>query len=239
MKKLEVGISLPNSLDDPVIIDAARTCEDLGFDSVWSIDGVMDEFIERTYDMKVCLAALATATEKIRIGSCVMATCREYPFNIARFFATLDRYSKGRVIAGLGAGVASQAIPFGVPPIPNMLERFKEVLKITKLLFTQEKVTYKGKYFTLNSASLESESLQKPHPPLWLGTNFDRAIRETAEFADGWLPGVTTPKLYREELNIFLESIEKVRRNSKEITPACFEMINISKSKKRIPGKDR
>ena len=230
MNGIEVGICLPNSLDN--LTTLAHTCEELGFDSVWNVDGVMDEFIERTYDLKVCLSALANATNRIKIGSCVMATCRESPFNIARFFAALDRYSKGRVIAGLGAGVASQAIPFGVPHISDMLERFKELLKVTKSLFLQEKVNFKGTYFTLNSASLESESLQKPHPPFWLGTNLDRAIRETAEFADGWLPGVTAPEIYGMELNTFIESIESAGRNPKAIVPACFEMINVSKSKK-------
>ena len=115
--------------------------EKLGYDSIWSSDHFfLHNKAENVNCMEVwtLLAALASATKKIRIGSLVACNSYRYPSVLAKIVATLDLISNGRVIFGIGAGwKESEYRAYGIsfPAVRERIDRFEEAIKIIKLLY--------------------------------------------------------------------------------------------------------
>jgi alkanesulfonate monooxygenase SsuD/methylene tetrahydromethanopterin reductase-like flavin-dependent oxidoreductase (luciferase family) len=83
--------------------------------------------------------------------------------------STLDRVSNGRTEIGIGAGwLKSEFDAFGIPFVDatTRIESLREAIPIIKSMWTQEKTTYEGKYYSVNSVYNNPKPVQKPHPPL-------------------------------------------------------------------------
>ena len=118
------------------------------------------------------LAALATQTERLRLGLMVAGNTYRHPAIHAHTAATVDIISKGRVDFGVGAGWnvyehESMGIPLYEPA--ERIKRLGEACEITKRLFTQDLTDFDGKYYQLKEARLEPKPVQKPYPPFVIG----------------------------------------------------------------------
>jgi alkanesulfonate monooxygenase SsuD/methylene tetrahydromethanopterin reductase-like flavin-dependent oxidoreductase (luciferase family) len=110
--------------------------------------------------------------------------------------ATLDNVSGGRLDLGIGAGWLGEehvAFGFGWDKLSARVERLREAVEMMRKLWTENHVSYEGKYFHLKDATLEPKPLQKPCPPVWIGGNSDSIRRVVAEVGDGWIPVLPTP----------------------------------------------
>jgi F420-dependent oxidoreductase-like protein len=136
------------------------------------------------------LAALAQATERIRVGVLVTGTPYRHPAVLANMAATVDVLSHGRLELGLGAGWnTAEAEAYGMDllaPGPRM-DRFDEACDVIVGLLTQPTFDYRGEHFTLTGAYCEPKPVQQPHPPICIGGSGERrTLRTVARLAHHW-----------------------------------------------------
>jgi F420-dependent oxidoreductase-like protein len=201
-------------------------CERLGYDAVWLDDHLMygNASILEAY---TTLAALAASTSKIRVGIMVSCNSHRNPALLAKTAATLDVISNGRFEFGVGAGVQENehlAYGFNFPTPKVRIEQLAEALEVITRLWTQQKATYQGKYYTLKDAVCEPKPLQKPHPPITVGGAGEKhTLKVTAKYADrfdwGYLPSVED---YRHKLEVLEAHCRAVGRDFGEIERSCW-----------------
>lgn len=182
-------------------------CERQGFDSVWISDHLQDIGSPASSYLEcwTLLSALAEATSRIRLGSIVICNLFRPPSLMAKMAATLDNVSKGRVEFGIGAGwyepeCTSHGIVF--PKASTRIEQLEESLEVMKKLWTEQRTTYNGKFFSLREAYSSPKPIQKPHPPIWVGImkGRKRMLKTVAKYADAWTISslyLPTPQEYK------------------------------------------
>lgn len=213
---MKVGVALPHydapdrevTLDG--VVEVAKECERLGYDSVWMSDhlvfdlakyGGSDELLG-VLEPLTTLGVLAAETERVRLGTMVL--CNEFrpPALVAKQAATIDLASGGRLELGLGAGWYEREFRlFGMdfPRAGVRLERLAESVEIVKGLLAGERVTYSGRHYRLTDAVLLPRPVQEPRPTVWVGGKGDRAVRIAGEVGDGWNAAwFSDPEAYRE-----------------------------------------
>lgn len=191
------GFSLPSgeiSVDDAA--GWAVRAEDLGFDSVWVSDHFFYSFARYGADPTpiasleplTTLAAVATRTERVRLGTLVLCASFRPAAILAKAAATLDRLAGGRFELGLGAGWLREEFDAFGYPFGTAGERYailEETLEVLLALFEGGPVTFDGPGERLRDAELRPRP--EPRPPLWLGgKGGPRLLRLAARRADGW-----------------------------------------------------
>lgn len=148
-------------------LDLMRAAEDLGFDSVWPAE---HHFTEYGYcaSPAVTLAAIASVTKRIRLGTGIVVLPFHNPIRVAEDFAMLDLMSDGRVDFGVGRGY--QPVEYRGFKVPQEKSRgiFNEALEVILQAWTQERVNFKGVHFNIEDQPVRPKPLQKPHPPVWV-----------------------------------------------------------------------
>ena len=208
MAKLKLGIDLHNrasvfmpqqglGYDLNQLIDLAVLCEELGFYSVSVGDSLLSKPRWRAIPT---LAAIAAKTSRIKILSHIlMPHLYNNPVLLAQELATLDEISKGRLLVGCGIGAGkSETVEYehrlcGVPK-NKRAKAFEECLFLLKRLWTEENVTHKGEFWTLDGVTLGLKPHQSPHPPIWVaaGTYLSKqgegsfGVKENAGDQAGW-----------------------------------------------------
>ncbi len=159
------------------VVEAARLAEDLGFYSAtlpthmtmppgW----LFDTFENRdVLDAMVLLPAVAAATSTLRIGFNSALLPLLPPYQWAKYLATLDVMSGGRVIAGVAMGWWEEDFTSVGVPRRRRGRLFDEQLEIITRLWTEERVTFHGEHYSLEDMPLEPKPVQKPYPPIWIG----------------------------------------------------------------------
>jgi len=203
---MRVGLALPHydfSFPEggPVsyerVRDAAVRAEALGFDSGWISDhfflslaryGGTDD-PQGSLEPMTALAALATATSTMRLGTLVLGPFR-HPGQLAKMATVVDLASDGRFDLGIGAGwYEDEFRAFGYR-FGSTGERFallEETLRALRLLFGEGPASFEGDHVRLDGAYNRPEPAQRPGPPVWLGAKGGpRALRMAARHADGW-----------------------------------------------------
>jgi len=235
LDKTHFGVFLPFYLfrgeTNPYILfnyirDIVLECESLGYHSVWIDDHLMYGKAPILESWST-LAALASATKRIRLGTMVTSSGFRNAAVLAKIAATVDCISNGRLEFGLGAGIQRnehEAYGLTFPGPSARINRMKEVVEIVKAMWTQEKTTYKGKYFQVNTATCEPKPLQKPHPPITIGGSGEKlTLGITAKHADRFDFGyLSTLEQYTHRLQVLESHCKAVGRLFKEIEKSCW-----------------
>jgi len=139
-------------------------------------------------DPFVMLSLVAGLTTRLKLQTNIIVLPYRNPFVTARAVSTLDAYSAGRVILGVGAGyLKAEYKALGVNfDIRNDL--MDEYLQAMKLAWTGEDFAFEGSGYTALGNRLRPTPMQKPHPPIYVGGNSRRALRRAAEHGDAWYP---------------------------------------------------
>jgi probable F420-dependent oxidoreductase len=163
--------------------------EDLGFDSVWMEEhhSVTNHYWPSPLPV---LAGFATRTSRLMLGTDIVVAAFHHPVRLAEDVAMLDVISNGRLVLGIAIGYKPDEFALYGVELEKRGARFEEQLAIMKGLWTQERIQFKGTYYTLGGR-LEPKPVQKPHPPVWIGGWGDITLRRAATLADNWLPGPT------------------------------------------------
>jgi alkanesulfonate monooxygenase SsuD/methylene tetrahydromethanopterin reductase-like flavin-dependent oxidoreductase (luciferase family) len=227
-KEVKFGLA-PNLYPPEVIFKVAEICENYNLDGIWLSDHVVAVGIKRFHalDAWSMLAALAVKTKRIRLGTVVSDTHRRHPETLAQIVATVDILSGGRAILGVGPGESMNLDPFGIN-WDKPVARMKEAIILIKKLWTQESVSYEGKFFRFNNAILDLKPVQKPHPPIWIGANSITTLKVTAELGDGWIPIPSGPENYSKNLSLLKEYARSLGRNPDQVVPSIFMYICVA-----------
>jgi F420-dependent oxidoreductase-like protein len=220
-------------------------CERLGFNSVWLDDHLM---FGKTPILECwsTLSALASLTNRIRLGTMVTSNAFRTPALLAKMASTVDVVSNGRLEFGVGSGAQREeheAYGYTFPKVCVRTERLRESLEIIKRLWTEEKASYSGKHHRIANAICEPKPVQKPHPPITVGGCGEKyTLRVTAQFADrfdfGYLPSI---EKYRRKLEVLQAHCESMGRDSTEIERSCWPagQIIIGEDGKELEGQIR
>lgn len=176
------------------VLDVARHAEATGWDGVYVADHFMGSGGEfgpdttPTHEATAALAALAVATERVRLGTLVLGNTYRHPAVLASWAATVDHVSGGRLLLGIGAGWQEnehQQYGIELPPPRERLDRFAEACQVLHGLLRQERTTLAGKHYQLTDAVSEPKPIQQPLP-LLIGGKGDRMMGIVARYADEW-----------------------------------------------------
>lgn len=211
----------------PECLEIAQAAERLGYASVWVPDHYVSTPDARIPDARgplldgwTTLAALAQATERVRLGPLVSSATFRNPGVLAKLGATIDHISGGRLEMGMGAGWfefehSSLGIPF--PPVGRRLKQLEEAIQIVKALWTRDAVDFQGRFFTLRGAVSEPKPVQQPTPPLTIGASGEKvALRNVARYADHWNT-YCPADAYAGKLAALRRHCEALRRDPDEI----------------------
>jgi probable F420-dependent oxidoreductase len=139
-------------------------------------------------DPFVMLAVMGQATTTLRLLTNLTVIPYRNPFLLAKASATLDVLSGGRLILGAGVGyLKAEFAALGVD-FASRNERFDEYLQVLKLAWQGGGIDFAGKFISARGVTAYPPTLQKPHPPIWLGGNSKLTRRRVAEQAAGWMP---------------------------------------------------
>lgn len=200
---MKIGVALPHygtPQHDPDlqrVVDIARECERLGFDSVWVSDHIVFDLSKYggssepigSLEPLETLAVLASATSTVRLGTMVLCNEFRHPVQLARSAAAIDLASHGRLELGIGAGwYAEEFEGAGIAfPSPGVrLERVGEAVEILKAAFSGDPVTYAGRHYKVSDLVVRPVPAQRPRPTIWVGGKGDKAIGVAASVGDGW-----------------------------------------------------
>jgi F420-dependent oxidoreductase-like protein len=181
----------------------ADACEAHGVETLLRSDHYIsqsDESGNVAHDAWTTLAALAERTTSLRLGTLVSPATFRSPALLANAVATVDHISGGRIELGMGAGWMERehrAFGFPFPETPVRMEMFAEQLEIVHRLWTEERVDFRGRHYTLENAPGLPKPVQTPRPPLLVGGSGTRGTAEpAARFADEYNSPFVSPDDY-------------------------------------------
>ena len=154
-----------------------------------------------TIDPFVGLAAAATATERLKVGTGVCLVIERDPIVTAKEVATLDRISGGRFLFGVGAGWNLEEMRnHGTDP-STRFTRMRESVEAMKAIWTQEQAEYHGRIVDFEPIWAWPKPVQKPHPPVLVGGVGDKVLDRVVTYGDEWIPNrVRSPEALGERI---------------------------------------
>jgi probable F420-dependent oxidoreductase len=167
------------------VVNFAKKCEAMGCHSMWTIDRIAYDNLEPL----TILAAAAGATQRIRLGTSVLLANLRHPSHVAKIISTLDFISNGRVTLGLGFGSRESDYKAVEVPFEHRGGRAVEQVELMKRLWSEDNVTFNGKFYHVENLSVGPRPIQKPHPPIWTGGSAEIALKRAGTWADGFICG--------------------------------------------------
>ena len=188
---------------DPVaMIQVAKAAEQAGLESVWTGEHVVlpdprvapspSEPQTPFLDPVVALSHIAAHTVRLRLGTGVIILPQRNPVVLAKELATLDVVSKGRLLFGLGAGYLEPEFRALGAPFEQRGSVTNEAIEAIKALWTMEKPTYRGRFFSFGGIDAQPRPIQKPHPPIHVGGKSRHGARRGT--ATAGTDSIPTPK---------------------------------------------
>ena len=200
---MKLGLSMFPADDAIRPPDLGRLAEEHGFESLlfpehthipasrrtpWPGGGDLPRHYWRTHDPFVALAAVAEATERLRIGTGICLVVERDPIVTAKQVASLDLLSGGRFLFGVGAGWNREEMEnHGTDP-GTRFSLMRERVEAMKAIWTQDEASYSGKHVSFEAIWQWPKPLQEPHPPVLLGGNGPKVLERVVAFADAWMP---------------------------------------------------
>jgi F420-dependent oxidoreductase-like protein len=218
----------------PDVAATARAADATGWDGIYLADHFMPNEQPPGLDARLeawtALGAIAAITEHPRLGVLVSGNTYRHPALLANMAATTDRISNGRLVLGLGAGwQVSEHEAYGIDlyEIPERLARFDEACEVVRLLLTEERSDFEGRYYRLVDAPCEPKPIQSPLP-LLLGTAGERVgMKLAARRADIWNCW-STPEIAAHKKAVFGAHCEAVGRDPSSVQRSTQALVRMS-----------
>ncbi len=188
--------------------ELARMAEERGFESVFVTEhthipasretdypagGELPREYFRIYDPFVALATMASATERIRVGTAICLLVERDPITTAKEVASVDRLSGGRMIFGVGAGWNLEEMRnHGTDP-ERRFAILRERVEACREMWSSEEASYHGEFVDFDRIVSRPAPLQEPGPPVLVGGNGPNVLKRVIAFGDGWFPNRIPP----------------------------------------------
>jgi probable F420-dependent oxidoreductase len=185
------------------IARVAVTADRLGYDVLWTAEHIVFPHDIRTpypyggrfpfpvtdpmLEVVSTLSYVAALTERIRLSCSVMILPYRNPIVLAKELATLDVLSGGRLMVGVASGWLAEEFRLLGVPFRERGARMDEYLDVLRVLWTEDPVTFHGRFVQLDDAAFFPKPLQKPHPPIWIGGASERALERVVRLGAGWI----------------------------------------------------
>ena len=209
------------------LVDVARAAEERGFESIWvpehihmpvktesrypfSPDGSIPDTHYHLINPFVGLAAMAGATQQIKLATGICLVPEREPLLLAKQVASLDYVSGGRFIFGVGAGWAREELESLGVPFDERWRITDDRIAALKVLWTEDEAEYHGAYDSFPATNCYPKPISTPHPPIYVGAISKWALRRVAAWGDGWLPNRPDPEMIG-------NGIAEIRRLATEI----------------------
>ncbi len=222
----------PRSVD---VVESARVAERCGLDSVWLVDHFLSEpYLDEAahwdvpeswkgltigfWECWTLASAIATATERVQIGTLVSNTGYRNPALLAQMMNTIDDLSEGRLIAGLGAGdFPAEHKRFGYT-YERRVGRFEEALQIISPLLRGETARFEGEFYRTDGAELRPKGPSPNGPPILIGVllggpRMNRLVSQYASEWNCWIAENSKVEVYLEARDAMVQACEKHARD--------------------------
>lgn len=183
--------------------DLARACEERGFESLWVGEHTHipanrqtpypgGDPLPRPYyhmaDPFVSLMAAAAVTTTLKIGTGVCLVVEHDPIVLAKTVATLDFFSNGRLLLGIGGGWNAEEMANHGTAFARRWQLLRERVEAMKAIWTQEEASYAGEFVRFERIVSYPKPVQKPHPPILFGGATPQGRQRVVNYCDGWIP---------------------------------------------------
>jgi len=229
----------------------AETAEELGFESIWSIEHVcMPVSYGSPYpynptgkveapldapipDPLIPLAYLAARTERLRLATGVMVLPQRHPLQLAKTLATLDRFSRGRAILGIGIGWMREEFDALGLPFERRGARTTETVRAMRSLWKEGPSEFAGEFYRWSKLEQSPKPVRPGGVPIHLGGHTELAARRAARWGDGFMPQLDGPEEMKPLLEIMRAECERVGRSAAEleITAGSSHSLSLAEAK--------
>jgi probable F420-dependent oxidoreductase len=235
---MSVGVStpLPAYTVDPAFM--AKKAEELGFESIWYAEhpavpvesnspfpatgGEIPWTYSHFTDPYIALARASGATTTIKLGTGITLVPERNPLLLAKEIASLDRFSGGRFLFGIGTGWLREETEIFGGDFEHRWSQTREALEVMKELWTKDEAEYHGKYFNFPPVKSYPKPAQQPHPPIIIGGMARNVLRRVVSHADGWMPNRVSPSEVEDSRRRLDAMAAEVGRDPKSITISIF-----------------
>lgn len=237
--KIGVFSILPNMAADPAVV--AKHAEQLGFDSYWVPDHTVlpvtysdqypgvragepgPDYLWQMPDPLIALTRAAAVTSTILLGTGIILVPERNPLLAAKMVASLDSFSGGRFLMGIGAGWNREECTILGGDFDHRWGQTKDYILAMKQLWTQAESEYHGKYVDFPPVRCFPKPAQRPHPPILLGGfTAERVYQRIAEWGDGWLPVLESVDQFRQGVERLKRAADAVGRDYGKLTKTVF-----------------
>ena len=199
-----------------------QAADELGFESAWVFDHMIplsDPRDNPNLEGWTLLAGLAEATKRVEIGPMVTGITYRNPAMLLKVATTVDHISNGRVLLGVGAAWFEgehEMFGFDFPGPGQRVSMLEEALQMFKLLQSQERSTFNGRYYQLKDAIFEPKPVRNPMP-LVIGGSQPRMLGLIARYADWWDNNFSDVEEYKGRLARIEAVCAEIGRDPSEI----------------------
>ena len=236
---MDIGIStFPTDYSIDIAVLAKRA-EELGFESLWvpehpvipvnaktpwpgSPDGVIPKVYADIVDPFVALARASAVTSTLRLGTGICLVPERNPLLLAKEVATLDMYSGGRFLFGIGAGWLKEETEIMGADFEHRWTQTREAVLVMKELWTKTESEFHGRHYDIPPVYSFPRPAQRPHPPVLLGGMAPNVFKRVVAWGDGWMPNRVTPDQVHQGRATLDELAEAAGRDPASIQVSVF-----------------
>ena len=205
---MKFGVTIPNNwgIEDPQqVLDLGPVAETLGYDSIWVMDHLFNNgYIRERLDDKpyyhplATLSYLAATTKQVSLATSVLVLPYHNPVELAKYTATLDQMSGGRVILGVGVGAMTEEFEALGIPMRQRGSLTDECIAVMKELWTNPDPSFDSQRWAFSDLKFSPKPVQKPYIPLWVGGSSPGALKRAATVGNGWHPSGMSPEDFQQ-----------------------------------------
>jgi probable F420-dependent oxidoreductase len=229
-------------------IRLAREAERLGYDAVWGNDHITAAPYVRTkwadppnfYEVLITLAAVGAHTERVQLGTAVLVLPLRDPVLVAKQAATLDRFTGGRVILGVGIGAYREEFLAQWPRRADARrgDLLDEGLEALRRLLTEREASFAGLHHAFDKVELFPKPLQRPLP-IYVGGHNQAAVARAARLGQGWLPGWRPFEEVKARTALLRELTAAAGRDPKDVEAAVQFTIMLGRTPEEAAARYR
>lgn len=234
-RRIKIGIHVPAASADQLpsgndYIEFFKQAEAMGFHSLWTEDRIFHN--ANFLDSLTLLSWAAASTERIQLGTAVLLLALRNAPLLARQLSAMDHLSRGRMNLGVSlGGRPNEYQGLGI----NMSERvahLRESIIVLQRLLAGDQVTYAGRFYQLDEATIRPAVIRSGGVPLHMGGHVDAVLRRVAELADGWINGpFSSPDDFRESWAKIHEYAREFGRDPAELEAGKLVYVAVNENK--------
>ncbi|HXG18403.1 MAG TPA: LLM class F420-dependent oxidoreductase [Methylomirabilota bacterium] len=234
---MNLGLLVPATAETSNITTIAQRLESLGFESLWipehpviPVDfktqlpggGTLPAHYRRWADPFIALTMAASATKKIKLATGICLLPERNALMTAKVIASLDMYSGGRIILGVGAGWLKEETEIMGANFRLRWKLLRETTEAMRVCWTQAQPSYQGELVQFPPVYCDPKPAQKSGPPIFLGGHVQKALERVARTYDGWCPLTNDPADYGKKVATIRQLAKECGRDPEALQMTAF-----------------